>query len=77
MEAGGNPQCEAFPKTAEQHQVGQYHGKQKIFCQVVDEVQAVCELEVEYFIPGFCFYMECPVKNEQQQGVGDGYRYQK
>ena len=56
---------------------GQYHGKQKIFCQVVDEVQAVCELEVEYFIPGFCFYMECPVKNEQQQGVGDGHRYQK
>ena len=55
------------------HQVGQYHEEQKVFRQVVDEIQTVIELEIEHFIFGFRIYMKYMIKCEQKQGVCNGH----
>ena len=54
-----------------QHQVGQYHEEQKVFRQVVDEIQTVIELEIEHFIFCFRIYVKYAIKCEQKQGVYD------
>ena len=63
----------SLPEAAEQHQVGQYHEEQKVFRQVVDEIQTVIELKIENFILYFRIYMKYTIKCEQKQGVYNGH----